>query len=52
MRIYWIKAHAPRWLGGMVRIPAWTDPWPAKMSGAAWTVTREWIWPDRVEMAG
>lgn len=43
MATHWREAEMPfdafpniaRWLGGMVRIPAWADPWPAKMSAAA-----------------
>jgi glutathione S-transferase len=39
----WREAEMPfdgfpnivRWIDGLVRIPAWTDPWPAKISAAA-----------------
>ena len=37
MQVYWIKAQAPlrddpnilSWLGGLMQLPAWADPWPA-----------------------
>lgn len=43
MATYWREAEMPlerfrnvtRWLDGLSRLPAWADPWPAKISAAA-----------------
>ena len=42
MATYWRQSQMPlaafanvvRWLDGLMRLPAWADPWPVKVAGA------------------